>query len=66
MVEKGDGERRLLDAALEIYEEHGSAAVQHWGREQGLPFRSCPLCEIETPFVGETCAICWSKGSGNG
>ena len=66
MVETGDEERRLLDKALRIYEEQGWVAVHRWGQEQGLPLRVCVLCEIETPFVVDTCAVCWCKGSGNG
>ncbi len=66
MVETDSEEQQLLDKAFAIYEEHGSVGVRRWGQEQGLPYRLCPLCEIETPFVGATCAICWSRGSGNG
>ena len=65
MVETGDEERRLLDEALEIYEEHGWVGVQRCGQEQGLPLRVCTLCEIETPFVGDTYVVCWGKGSDN-
>ena len=66
MVEMDSEERRLLDEAVEVYEEHGLAGVHRWGQEQGLPLRLCALCEIETVFVGDTCAVCWSEGSGNG
>jgi len=40
--------------------------VEMGSEEQRLPLRLCALCEIETAFVGDTCAVCWSKGSGNG
>ena len=66
MVEMDSEERRLLDEAVEVYEEHGLAGVHRWGQEHGLPLLLCALCEIETVFVGDTCAVCWSEGSGNG
>ncbi len=66
MVEMGSEEQHLLHKAVEIYEEHGLAGIHRWDQEQGLPLRLCALCEIETAFVGDTCAVCWSKGSGNG
>ncbi len=66
MVEMGSEERRLLDEAAAVYEDYGLAGVHRWGQEQGLPLRLCALCEIATPFVGDTCVLCWSKGSGNG
>jgi hypothetical protein len=66
MVEMGSEEQHLLHKAVEVYEEHGLTGVHRWSQEQGLPLRLCALCEIETPFVGDTCVLCWSKGSGNG
>ncbi|MEE8326697.1 MAG: hypothetical protein V3R58_06635 [candidate division NC10 bacterium] len=66
MVEMGSEEQHLLHKAVEIYEEQGLAGILRWGQDQGLPLRLCALCEIETPFVGDTCVLCWSKGSGNG
>ena len=66
MIGMGSEERRLLAEAVEVYEEHGLAGVHRWGQEQGLPLRLCALCEIETVFVGNTCAVCWAEGSGNG
>ncbi len=66
MVEMGSEEQYLLHKAVEIYEEQGLAGIHRCGEVQGLPLRLCALCEIATPFVGDTCVLCWSKGSGNG
>ncbi len=64
MIEMGSEERRLLDEAVEVYEEHGLAGVHRWSQEQGLPLRLCALCEIVTEFVCDTFSFCWSKCSG--
>jgi hypothetical protein len=48
----------LIEEAYEIYEKHGQDAVIAWGIKKNLPFHYCEPCEIESPFIGNSCAVC--------
>ena len=50
----------LYETALDLYEAGGTTAVITWGNRIGLRFAPCEPCEIQTPQIGEACAVCGS------
>lgn len=52
----------LRHRLVEVYEEDGSFGVFQYIEDlyPGLPWSFCVTCDRETPFVDDSCAVCFS------